>query len=212
MTGIRTRRKTRRMDEILDAAQELIVENGSGGMAVEALADAAEVSVVTIYNYFGSKDGVIHRLGIRHHERALSLREPLLSDPPADPIAALESYMDLTFRHAFDVLDRAAWRHILAVDFSVPGASPRLDIDEVVHGQVDGMLDRIAAKDGLPGGAVRRDLADLAHAVMDYHFYRLVRDDRAAPASAARLARRQFCVAAQAVLAGTPNRKGEGAR
>lgn len=201
MTGVRTRRKTRRMDEILDAAQVLIVEKGSDGMAVEALADAAEVSVVTIYNYFGSKDGVIHRLGIRHHERALALREPLLSDPPADPVAALESYMDLTFRHAFDVLDRAAWRHILAVDFSDLGPGPRLDIDEVVHGQIDGMLDRIAAKGGLPGGAVRRDLTDLAQAVMDFHFFRLVRDDSVAPAPAARLARRQFRFAAHAVLA-----------
>ncbi|MBT5415922.1 MAG: TetR/AcrR family transcriptional regulator [Rhodospirillaceae bacterium] len=200
------------MDEILDAAQELIVENGSDGMAVEALADAAEVSVVTIYNYFGSKDGVIHRLGTRHHERALALRESLLNDPPADPVSALERYIDLTFRHAFDVLDRAAWRHILAIDFGVPETSPHLDIDDVVHGQVDGMLDRVAARGGLPGGAVRRDLTDLAHAIMDYHFYRLVRDGRVAPVSAARLARRQFRVAAYAVLAQARQGKEGGVR
>ena len=50
------RRKERKRQSIREAALELYVQHGVRNVGIAAIAEAAGVSQVTIYNYFGSKD------------------------------------------------------------------------------------------------------------------------------------------------------------
>ena len=56
-TGLRPSSEAKR-EAILDAATEAFFEAGFAGASIEAIAQAANVSKVTVYNHFGDKKGV----------------------------------------------------------------------------------------------------------------------------------------------------------
>jgi AcrR family transcriptional regulator len=60
--GLRERQKEKRCDQILDAARLLIRSTGGIDFPMRQLAEEAEVSLVTPYNLFGSKSGVLYAL------------------------------------------------------------------------------------------------------------------------------------------------------
>jgi len=57
--GLRDRKKTRRRDEIIQAARRLFGQNGIDATTMAEIAEAAEVSPPTVFNYFGNKDGIL---------------------------------------------------------------------------------------------------------------------------------------------------------
>src|SRR4051812_8110535 len=70
--GLRERKKHRTRREISDVATRLFERDGFEAVTLAQIADAAEVSVKTIFNYFGSKEDL-------YFDRAAELRESLLS-------------------------------------------------------------------------------------------------------------------------------------
>ncbi len=60
--GLREKQKSRRRRQILDAARALVRSNGSTDFSMRQLAEDAEVSLVTPYNLFGSKSGILYAL------------------------------------------------------------------------------------------------------------------------------------------------------
>ncbi|HEX4420547.1 MAG TPA: TetR/AcrR family transcriptional regulator [Kofleriaceae bacterium] len=58
------RRKLREQvaDSILDAAEEIALELGVGGLTISAVADRAGVAVGTLYNYFPGGEGILTAL------------------------------------------------------------------------------------------------------------------------------------------------------
>lgn len=55
----RARRSARTRQAILDAAGDLFAERGYAGTTIEAIAEAADVAVETVYARFGSKRGIL---------------------------------------------------------------------------------------------------------------------------------------------------------
>lgn len=203
MSGLRERQKSRRANAILDAAQALFRGQSLDAVSVEEIAGRAEVSPVTVYNYFGSRDGLIHALGVRHHQRVEKTRRSLLEDPPADPFVAMDRYVDMTFDQALDVMDRPAWRQITAVNMA-PGIADvmRVDIDGMVRRQVEKLVGGLIARGALRDGGRKGDLAEMVWAVIDFHFYRMIRDARLTPGRAKVKAKRQLAVLIRSHLAG----------
>lgn len=60
--GLREKQKAERCDQILDAARRLIRSTGGTDFPMRRLADEAGVSLVTPYNRFRSKSGVLYAL------------------------------------------------------------------------------------------------------------------------------------------------------
>ncbi len=60
--GLRQRAKEKRRKLVLIAARGLIVDQGVAGLNMRALAEAAELSVATLYNHFGSKEELLQAL------------------------------------------------------------------------------------------------------------------------------------------------------
>jgi len=54
--------KARRREKIIKAARALIRDTGQVGLSMRSLAIAAEVSITTPYNLFGSKGGILHAI------------------------------------------------------------------------------------------------------------------------------------------------------
>ncbi|HEX8101045.1 MAG TPA: helix-turn-helix domain-containing protein [Solirubrobacteraceae bacterium] len=83
--GLRERKKRRTREEISDVATRLFAEHGFEAVTLAQIAEAAEVSVKTIFNHFGSKEDL-------YFDRAQEARDALLDAisgrPPGTTILA----------------------------------------------------------------------------------------------------------------------------
>ncbi len=57
--GLRSRKKAKRRDEIIASARQLFARQGIDATTMADIAAAAGISAPTVFNYFGSKDGVL---------------------------------------------------------------------------------------------------------------------------------------------------------
>ncbi len=90
-TGLRERKKAETRQAISAAALELALTHGPGGVTVDDIAAAADVSPRTVFNYFATKEEAI--LGVDPERRADVLVR--LAERPADepPLASLREAM-----------------------------------------------------------------------------------------------------------------------
>lgn len=58
-TGLRDRKKVKRRQEIIAVARTLFTQQGIDATTMADIAEAAGISAPTVFNYFGSKDGVL---------------------------------------------------------------------------------------------------------------------------------------------------------
>ena len=65
----RARRHQRTHDAILDAARQIINEQGTDGLSMRAIAKAIDYSPAGLYEYFGSKDEIISAVCMVGHRR-----------------------------------------------------------------------------------------------------------------------------------------------
>ena len=68
----RERRFQRTKQAILDAALEIIREEGPGALNMRALAERSDYSAAGLYEYFGGKDEIIAEVCQQGHERLAS--------------------------------------------------------------------------------------------------------------------------------------------
>ncbi|HEY1836372.1 MAG TPA: TetR/AcrR family transcriptional regulator [Rhizomicrobium sp.] len=81
--------KDRRRAKILGVAERLFRENGYAKTSLSEIADAAEVSIGTIYTYFGSKGGIIRELAEPLVVELSARADEVIQRPPADPVEAM---------------------------------------------------------------------------------------------------------------------------
>jgi AcrR family transcriptional regulator len=98
------RPQTHPTDTMLDAARDLILQDGSRGATIEAIADASGAPTGSIYHRFGSRDELITRLWMRAVYRSqasflAALEEP---DPQEAALAAAMSIVDFCEEHPAD--------------------------------------------------------------------------------------------------------------
>lgn len=92
MTGLREKSKLRRQKLILSASEKLFHAQGYTGTTIEQIASTAEVSIGSIYSFFGSKGGIMRALMQPVIERMKSNGKAVLQNPPnrgADAVIAL---------------------------------------------------------------------------------------------------------------------------
>ncbi len=95
MDSIRERKKRRTRSEILTAAAHLFAERGLHGTTMEDIAAEAEVSVGTLYNYFGSKTALLVGL---FDEEAAAMEEAgrrVVASPGEDAASAVKRLFDV---------------------------------------------------------------------------------------------------------------------
>lgn len=105
MSGLRARSKQRRRNYVLEAAERLFREQGYQGATMEEIAADAEVSIGTIYTYFGSKGGILRALMTPLMEEMESKGEAVLANPPPDAADAMAALFEA---HRFT----NDWKHV----------------------------------------------------------------------------------------------------
>jgi AcrR family transcriptional regulator len=114
MTGLRERQKAGRRRDILDAAATLFKRDGFVAASIEQIADRAELSAGTVYNYFPSKGDLLLALVALDGQEVRTAGAALVAQPPADPVKAVCRLLEIYVDHALVHLDKRLWRQMMA--------------------------------------------------------------------------------------------------
>ena len=114
MAGLRESQKAGRRARILDAARRHFLESGFEAATIEALAESAGVSAVTVYNYYGTKRGLLLALVGQSDDMLIGKIDSFIANPPDDPLEALSGLSIVIREHNLGYLKKPIWRHVIA--------------------------------------------------------------------------------------------------
>ena len=114
MSGLRETQKAGRRKSILDAARRLFLERGYEATTIEAIAEAAAVSAVTVYNHYRTKGGVLLAVVGQSDSLLIEKIRAILDDPPDGLLASVMAVSQTISEHAFSYLNKPIWRHVIA--------------------------------------------------------------------------------------------------
>jgi AcrR family transcriptional regulator len=103
--GRRERKKLERREEILGCATDLFNRHGFEGVSVEAIAEAADVSLRTLYNFFPTKLDLLVASYIQSLRERLENAFANLENPAEDPVDGLYAWVKAQF-DLYESVDR----------------------------------------------------------------------------------------------------------
>ncbi|WP_295530500.1 TetR/AcrR family transcriptional regulator [uncultured Thioclava sp.] len=121
--SLRERQKEGRRARIIAAAKSLFVEAGLDNITIEAIAEIAGVSSVTVHNYYGTKSGVLLALVAESDRELLETLDRNLAAPPPDLVNLVLRFFTLICDHTLTHLDKPVWRQVISA--SISGTEPR---------------------------------------------------------------------------------------
>lgn len=114
MSGLRESQKAGRRKRILQAARQHFMERGYEAATIEAIAETAEVSAVTVFNHYGTKGGLLLALVGESDSILVEKIYEILGNPQPDPLEAILAVSGAICRHALEYLRKPVWRHVIA--------------------------------------------------------------------------------------------------
>ncbi len=168
MAGLREHQKAGRRKRILEAARRHFLESGYDAATIEAIAETAEVSAVTVYNYYGTKRGLLLALVGQSDGILIGKINAFIADPPDDPLEAVTGVSTVIRDHALGYLDKPIWRHVIATSV-IEGSSEfgrgYAALDRTLGGLIGTLLETLARR-GAPGPGI--DRAAVGGAAIDW--------------------------------------------
>jgi AcrR family transcriptional regulator len=110
LSSIREKGKARRKQQIIQAAKRLLAAGGIEALSTRKLAEAAELSVHTLYALVGSKDKILEAVMEDNHNRVLS---DIVAINAWHPIEQIFGFVDSTYRITAE--DEAAQKPLMRV-------------------------------------------------------------------------------------------------
>lgn len=152
MTGLRERKKKEVRHRIIQAAERLFATKGLENTTMEDVANAADVSVATVYNYFGSKSALLLAGVAEETDEMIRLGEAVLARPGPNPMKAVQRLLGVYSDH-FTTWDPGFLREVLGASFQRSGAeeltSELVAMDQRLIEQMVMLLSGFKAKDRL---------------------------------------------------------------
>jgi len=102
---------------ILEAAVEVMAEEGYYNTKMSWIADRAEIAVGTIYNYFGSKEEVLEEIFAREFKKRLDFLAALEDDPELTARDRIKSFLE---KHFSDIKNNPSLGKILVREKEFP--------------------------------------------------------------------------------------------
>jgi AcrR family transcriptional regulator len=118
--GLRARGKAHRTSKMLEAASQLIREQGYDHTRIEDIAARAEVSVGTFYNYFSTKGDLLLAIVSMEVEEVLAQGATLVANPQGDVDQTLHALISGYFDHSLVYLSKEMWRRAMAISIEAP--------------------------------------------------------------------------------------------
>ncbi len=194
MGGLRERQKAGRRESILKAAAVLFRRDGFAATSIEQIAELAELSAGTVYNYFASKGDLLLALVALDGTQVRGAGARHVTRPLADPVAATNALLEGYVDHALVHLDKRMWRQMMGIALSFSetelGAGYRA-LDRKLAGQVADLCTALQERGDIPVGVDCRDAGEVLFYVCNSLFMEFVADDAMTLAAMKRRMQRQ---------------------
>jgi AcrR family transcriptional regulator len=154
-------RSAQLVKDILEAAIRVLVRDGAYRFTTARVAEAAGVSVGSLYQYFPNKEAILFRLQAEEWGQTMSQLERILNDPNMPAAQRLRTAVRTFFRSE---CDEAAFRGALEEAAPLYREAP----EAKAHAQESRHLMERFMRDALPGASTRERAfaADLVGTVM----------------------------------------------
>lgn len=204
MTGLRDRKKQEARHRIIQAAGSLFVQKGLDDTTMHEIAAAADVSVATVYNYFGSKTTLLLAGVEEETKEMIELGKAILTKPGGDPRRAVRRLFSIYFDHLL-AWDRELLREVVSAAVR-PGATnlaaELIRLDTQLLDQTSALLHQFVTNGKLSPGTSAEDASLLLYSVFGTHLLLFIGLEELTIADIKRQANRQIDLAF-AGLAGT---------
>ncbi len=90
-------------------------------MRIEDLAEMAEVSVGTVYNYYRTKGDILIATVAMEVEEVLASGAAVVTDPPQGVEAPVLALIFTYYDHSLNYLSKEMWRSAMALSIEAPG-------------------------------------------------------------------------------------------
>jgi AcrR family transcriptional regulator len=180
MTGLRERHKADRTRRILESASTLFRTQGYDAARIEDIAEAAEVSVGTCYNYFSTKGDLLLAIVSMEVEEVLEAGRALVVTPPADIAEALIGLIRLYYDHSLMYLSKEMWRKAMAISIEAPGtpfSRQYTRLDAMLAAQVCELLVEFTKRFMTRADLDPRTLGNVVFHSLNQLFVEFVKDD-----------------------------------
>ncbi|MDP9811124.1 AcrR family transcriptional regulator [Rhizobium tibeticum] len=180
MTGLRAKQKADRNRRILEAATSLFREVGYDSARIEDIAERAEVSVGTFYNYYENKGDILVATVSMEVEEVLACGKSIVENPPATTLEALQVLIDQYFDHSLVYLSKEMWRTAMAISIQQPESpfSRRYtELDGRLCDQVSMLVQKLQLRGAVMPGIDAVAVGQMAFNNLNMMFLEFVKDD-----------------------------------
>ena len=180
MAGLRERQKAARDRRIIQAASSAFREKGYRSVRIEDLAEIAEVSVGTVYNYYQTKGDILIATVAMEVEEVIASGEEVLSDPPRDVEQALLKLIYQYYDHSLIYLSKEMWRTAMALSIESPNSPSGQRYaaqDRKLMAQVASLITVLQARGDVRAGLDAEHMGRLIFACLNQMFIEFVTDE-----------------------------------
>jgi AcrR family transcriptional regulator len=180
MAGLRERQKADRERRILSAAVTQFRAKSYKNVRIEDLAEKAEVSVGTVYNYYHTKGDILIAAVAMEVEEVLDVGEAILDDPPGMVEEALLALIFQYYDHSLHYLSKEMWRTAMALsieDPQTPNGRRYTELDQRLAAQVTRLVAALQASGRVAGWVDPQSTGRLIFNNLNMMFIEFVKDD-----------------------------------
>jgi len=147
LVGLRDRKKAMRRDEIIAAARDLFARKGIDATTMADIAAASVISPPTVFNYFGSKDGILIALITEGTSAAREGDRDLHWEEATDLATLIVNLFQRVSARTLDIADKRVWRYAEAAAIRHPETELARQYEQVSSALVGVVTDFFASLD-----------------------------------------------------------------
>lgn len=136
-TGLRERQKKARSERILASARSLFNTLGFEYTTMAAIAEHAEVSTPTVFNYFKTKDQLLLALVLQVHHETQKWVHSFQPRPSSSLPEAICEFLGMYTEKSIETINRLTWRHVLSTRIRMPDSDFVKQYDALTAEMVD---------------------------------------------------------------------------
>ncbi|GAA4164904.1 hypothetical protein GCM10023069_15500 [Shinella granuli] len=180
LMGLRERQKASRRERILEVAKARFQTDGYAPTTIEMIARDADVSAVTVYNYFDTKAGLLLALVSESDQLLIRQLKAMIAREPTDIIDAVATFGQILRRHAMRYLEKSTWREVLSASIQ-EGSSDfgrtYLELDRVLIELMRAMIVTFQKRGLILESVDSEALADCLFSLQNIRFFKFIADD-----------------------------------
>lgn len=179
-SGLRQKQKANRRARILNVARGKFQAIGYAEVKIEDIAAESDVSPATVYNYFGTKAGILLALVGESDTILIEQLDELAANWTGELAPAVLEFGRILREHAMTYLQKPTWREVLAAsihDGSGGFGQAYTALDDVLIGKMEGLIRSLQAQGTVPQTVNPSALADCLFSLQNIRFFQFIADD-----------------------------------